>query len=846
MNKEYNFKQTEKHEKVYKTPVLNKDNKNKKYYVLEMFPYPSGRLHMGHVRNYTIGDVIARYKRMSGHQVLHPMGWDAFGLPAENAAIERGIHPATWTLDNIAYMKNQLKSLGLSYDWDDEVATCLPDYYKWSQYIFLQLYKKGLAYRKNAPVNWCDSCATVLANEQVIDGECWRCGGVVVKKPMEQWFLKITDYAQELLDDLSLLDKWPKKVLTMQSNWIGRSEGAYIDFVTESGDEIKVFTTRPDTVYGVTYVTLAPEHKLTSKLTTDAQKSEIQGLIKTVSSQSELDRTSNAKIGAFTGSYAIHPLTGEKVPIWIANYVLAEYGTGAVMAVPAHDERDYEFAKQYDLPIKVVINDTNNETPVIPYCEYDGILSGSKEFDGKSSNEARKSIPQKLKDIAKGEPIVTFRLRDWLVSRQRYWGAPIPVIYCDDCGTVPVPEEQLPVALPTDVQFTGKGASPLATHSAFTHTKCPKCGKEARRETDTLDTFICSSWYYLRYTDARNDKKIFEKEKVDSWLPVNQYIGGIEHAILHLLYSRFITKALRDCGLLSFDEPFNALLTQGMVCHEYYQNEAGDYIAVDEVSRDREGKTVLKTTGEAVVVGKKIKMSKSKKNGVDPEYILDTYGADAARLFILFAAPPEQDLEWSAEGIEGAVRFLNRIWTYFYNNSETIKTQSTLGNLNQNDKDMMFQLHSAIKKANDDISERMQLNTVVSTLMELFNNMHRYASANPNPSVVRECGLRFIEMLAPVAPFIADEIYAHLTYQDVHTVAFPQHDAEYLKRDTIEIPVQINGKLRDTIVIATDAPQDDAVRIATESEKIKPYIDGKEIKKIIFVKNKLLNLVVPQ
>ena len=639
MENRYNFRLTEKkwqerweRDDAYR---VGEDPGRRKYYCLEMFPYPSGNLHMGHVRNYAIGDVVARYHRMRGFAVLHPMGWDAFGLPAENAAIKHGIHPSRWTRDNIKNMRRQLKSMGVSYDWSREVAACHPGYYRWTEWLFLQLYHRGLAYRKQAAVNWCPACATVLANEQVVDGRCERCDTEVTKKSLNQWFFRITAYAERLLTDLDKLQGWPEKVRIMQENWIGKSTGAEVQFAAGDGTPLPVFTTRPDTIYGVTYMVLAPEHPFVEQML--AQQNDngaLRAFVNRVRVQSEIDRTSTEaeKVGVFTGAHAVHPLTGERLPIWVANYVLPEYGTGAVMGVPAHDQRDLEFARKYRLPVRVVIQplgqDLDAATMAEAYSE-PGLMTASGEFDGIDSEVAKLRIIQLLAERGKGREQVNYRLRDWLISRQRYWGAPIPIVYCDKCGIVPVPESELPVLLPLDVAFEPTGESPLLKAKDFLNTRCPQCGEPARRETDTMDTFVCSSWYYLRYCDPRDGEHAFARDKVDYWMPVDQYIGGVEHAILHLLYSRFFMKVLCDLGLAPVDEPFTNLLTQGMVL--------------------KDG----------------AKMSKSKGNVVSPEEIIEHYGADTARLFILFAAPPERDLDWSDQGVEGAYRFINRVWRLF-------------------------------------------------------------------------------------------------------------------------------------------------------------------------------------
>ena len=691
-------------DKVFKTPD---DSDKPKYFALSMFPYPSGKLHMGHVRNYTITDVIARFKRMNGFNVLHPMGWDSFGLPAENAAMKHGVDPEKWTVENIAYMTKQLKMLGLSYDWDREVTTCKPDYYKWTQWLFLQLYKKGLAYKKEAAVNWCDECGTVLANEQVIDGKCWRCDHVVEKKYLSQWFLKITDYAEVLLEDLDKLPGWGDNVKTMQANWIGKSQGAIFRFKVKEieGLEIPVYTTRPDTVHGITYLVVAPEYKDIEKLTTPENKAAVEEYRANARKMTEIERlsTEREKTGVPLGTHGINPYTGEEFPLWTADYALAEYGTGAVMAVPTHDTRDFAFAKKYNLPLKVVITPKDKTLVADELTEAyteEGILVNSNEFDGMNNVEAKKAITQKSVDEGFGEFKTQYRLRDWLVSRQRYWGAPIPVVYCEKCGIQPVPEDQLPVMLPKDVDFSVVGKSPITTSKTFVNTTCPCCGGPAKRETDTMDTFVCSSWYYLRYSDAKNDKMPFAKDKVNKWLPVDQYVGGIEHAILHLLYSRFFTKALRDIGLLDFDEPFKNLLTQGMVL--------------------KDGS----------------KMSKSKGNTVDPDEIFENYGADTARLFILSDSPPARDFDWSDAGVEGCYKFLNRVWRLIATSAEDVDLhhpELVSGSLKKKENDDLLRLvHMAIKGITNDISNDFQFNTVISKYRELVNAIYDWRGKKSN------------------------------------------------------------------------------------------------------------------
>lgn len=811
MKVRYNFRTTEAKwqerwdkDKLYKT---EDDFSKPKYYCLEMFPYPSGKLHMGHVRNYSIGDVTARFKKMRGFNVLHPMGWDAFGLPAENAAIERGVHPNEWTWGNLDSMREQLKKLGLSYDWDREFSTCHPDYYKWTQWMFLKLYEKGLAYRKMSSLNWCPSCGTVLANEQVIDGKCDRCKSEVGKKELEQWFFKITDYAEELLCDLEKLPGWPDKVKLMQKNWIGKSKGVEFSFESEeTDDKIPVYTTRPDTVYGVSYIVLAPEHPLVKKLTTTDKKEQVEAFKKKMEKYNEIARTSDdtEKEGLFIGSYAINPMNKERVPIWIANYVLMDYGTGAVMGVPAHDTRDFEFAKKYDLPIKQVIAPKEDVKEELTEAYVDeGVLINSGPFTGMNNIKAIKEIGEYMEKESIGKVKTNYKLRDWSISRQRYWGAPIPMIYCDDCGIVPVPEEDLPVILPTDVKFTSK-ASPLLTREDFINTKCPKCGKMAKRETDTIDTFVCSSWYFYRYVDPKNDEKPFDKNKADYWLPVDQYIGGVEHAILHLMYSRFFNKFLKDLGLIDNDEPFENLLTQGMVL--------------------KDG----------------VKMSKSIGNTVSPDEIIEKYGADTARLFILFAAPPERDLEWSDEGVEGSFRFLQRVWRLV----QDIKDRISDDDDNQETDDEVRRIiHKTIKKVTEDL-ERFSFNTAISAIMELVNGLYLAKEKPISGVVVKEAVENLLILLAPFVPHMTEELWEKIGNKDsIHLQTWPKYNKKYLIEDEIEIVIQVNGKVRGKTVISRTATREDMEQAALDNEKVKNHIAGKNILKIIVVPKKLVNIV---
>ena len=800
------------------------DNSDRpKYYALSMFPYPSGKLHMGHVRNYTITDVIARFKKMHGFNVLHPIGWDSFGLPAENAAIQHNENPEKWTDENISYMKMQLKKLGLMYDWDREVATCKPDYYKWTQWLFLQLYKKGLAYKKEAAVNWCDKCATVLANEQVIDGKCWRCDSVVEKKYLSQWFLKITDYAEVLLKDIDKLEGWPDSVKTMQRNWIGKSQGAILKFKVKEieGMEIPVYTTRPDTVYGITYLVVAPEYHDIEKLTTPEQKEAVEAYRANARKMTEIERlsTERVKTGVPLGTHAINPFNGEEFPLWTADYALVEYGTGAVMAVPTHDERDFDFAKKYNLPMKVVIQNPENPSDCkdAAYTE-PGVLVNSEEFSGMENEKAKKAITQKAVDGGYGEFKTQYRLRDWLISRQRYWGAPIPIVYCEHCGPQPVPEDQLPVKLPEDVDFKVVGKSPILTSKTFLETTCPVCGGKATRETDTMDTFICSSWYYLRYADAKNANEPFSKELVNKWLPVDQYVGGIEHAILHLLYSRFFTKALKDLGLLDFDEPFKNLLTQGMVL--------------------KDGS----------------KMSKSKGNTVDPDEIFENYGADTARLFILSDSPPARDFDWSDAGVEGCYKFLNRVWRLYASQQENLildyKLPEDIAALKKENNDLVRTTHIAIKGITQDISNEFQFNTVISKYREFVNAIYDYAGkksefSDEDKNVFSFAMVTLLKLMAPTTVHLTEELYHAMGGQgSIHETQWPEYDEKLAKTSAITLVVQINGKVKDKIEVDSESSKEELEKAALQSEKIKENIASKQIIKTIVVPGRLVNIVV--
>ncbi|MBE9075889.1 leucine--tRNA ligase [Romeria aff. gracilis LEGE 07310] len=827
-----------------------------KFYALSMFPYPSGNLHMGHVRNYTITDVIARVRRMQGYRVLHPMGWDAFGLPAENAAIQRGVPPAQWTFQNIDQMRQQLQTLGLSYDWDREIATCSPDYYRWTQWIFLQFFDAGLAYRREAAVNWDPVDQTVLANEQVdSEGRSWRSGAKVERKLLRQWFLKITDYAEQLLADLDQLTGWPERVKLMQANWIGKSTGAQVTFKTEAGDNLVVYTTRPDTLWGATFMVISPEHPLAEKLTTAAQAEAVKAYQTQAAAMSEIDRTAEGreKTGVWTGSQAVNPVNGEKVPIWMADYVLMDYGTGAIMAVPAHDQRDFEFAKKFDLPIDLVVQspagDLDVATMTAAYAG-EGVMVNSGPLDsvpaGKGPGQSVEAAVKWLEAKGKGQGTTNYRLRDWLISRQRYWGAPIPVIYCADCGCVPVPEADLPVALPEQVDLSGRGASPLAKIENWVNVPCPQCGAAAKRETDTMDTFIDSSWYFLRYADAQNESRPFASDQANDWLPVDQYVGGIEHAILHLLYSRFFTKVLRDRGLLNFDEPFQRLLTQGMVQGLTYLNpkKADKDKWVPASSVDPEDPRDP-TTGDPLEMVYAT-MSKSKGNGVAPGDVIAKYGADTARMFILFKAPPEKDLEWDDADVEGQFRFLNRVWrlvTAFAESGQSLKGDAIQQDqLGKAEKDLRRAVHTAIKAVTEDIEGDYQFNTAVSELMKLSNALGD--APDPTTPAYAEGIRTLILLLAPFSPHITEELWSQLGQSDsVHRQPWPTVEAAALVADEMTLVIQIMGKTRGTIQVPAGADKAALENYARESEVAQRYLEGKQIKKVIVVPNKLVNFV---
>lgn len=778
-----------------------RDESKPKYYCLEMFPYPSGKIHMGHVRNYSIGDVVARFKKMEGYNVLHPMGWDSFGLPAENAAIKNGIHPHIWTMSNIEEMKEQLNVLGLSYDWDREVTTSTPEYYKWTQKIFLEFYKEGLAYKKNSFVNWCPSCETVLANEQVVQGCCERCDSVVEKKELEQWYFKITDFAEDLLKDLDKLDGWPEKVKLMQRNWIGKSHGATIDFKIKDSDEtITVYTTRPDTIYGTTFMVVAPESPLARELVKGTEyEGVLDNFLTKIHSLSSIERESASleKEGEFIGKVVINPLTGKEIPIWVANYVLADYGTGAVMGVPAHDERDNDFAVKYNFDIIPVIDENDK-------------MINSQEFNGMTKEEAFDGIIEKLESEGKGNKKTNYRLRDWLISRQRYWGCPIPVVYCDDCGIVPVDDADLPVLLPTDVEFTGRGESPLTTSESFKSCTCPKCGKPARREVDTMDTFVDSSWYFMRYIDNKNEENAFDSDIVNKWMPVDQYIGGVEHAILHLLYARWFTKAFKKMGWTVHDEPFQNLLTQGMVLMD----------------------------GS--------KMSKSKGNTISPMEIIEKFGADTARLFILFAAPPERDLDWSDAGVEGCFKFINRVYRVVDELSYLAGKDVEFGELNKQDQEMRAKTNSTMKKVTEDLSVKFGFNTAIASLMELVNELYKYKELdNRNEAVLKEALEAIVVIIAPFTPHLGEELWTMIGKEgSVFDISWPKYDESAIQLDEIEIVVQVNGKVRSKIMVPVEITEDEMKASALSDDRVKEFIEGKSIVKVVSIPSKLVNIVV--
>jgi len=852
---EKKWQKTWEKRKVFKVKT---DPSRPKYYVLEMFPYPSGRIHMGHVRNYTLGDIIARVKRMKGYNVLHPMGWDAFGLPAENAALKHGIHPAKWTYSNIDYMREQLKKLGFSYDWDREFATCDPEYYQFEQRFFIELYEKGLAYKKKTLVNWCESCQTVLANEQVEEGKCWRCGSEVEAREMEGWFLKITAYAEELLEDLEKLKgHWPEKVLIMQRNWIGKSEGAEIDFyLPDLEKNLTVFTTRPDTLFGVSFLALSPEHPLALEI------AEKKGLLPRLLEFKErvrrerrlIEEGTAEKDGFFLESFARHPLTGEAIPLYTANFVLMEYGTGAIMCVLAHDQRDFEFAQKFGLPLKVVIQPKEKELKpeeMEEAFEESGFMVNSGEFSGLPSEEGKRKITERLESLGLGKRRITYRLRDWGVSRQRYWGCPIPMIYCEKCGIVPESFENLPVRLPLEAQIDARGRSPLPELKEFVETTCPRCGGPARRETDTFDTFVESSWYFARFTCPEASQPL-NPEDVDYWLPVDQYIGGIEHAILHLLYARFFTKALRDLGYLRLDEPFKNLLTQGMVIKETYKCPRHGWIYPEEVSQ--EGTCLKENCGERVIVGKPEKMSKSKCNVVDPDTMIRRYGADTVRLFIAFAAPPDKDLEWSDHGIEGAFRFLKRVHHLVSEYAEALKGltyhEEELKGLSGEALRLRRRLHQMVKKVHQDFEERMHFNTGIAAIMEFLNYLQESLkgldlSQEINLKLLKEVFEKLLLCLSPVCPHLCEELWQSLGNEKlISEAAFPSWEEALLKEETFVLVVQVNGKVRDQLEVPSGIDKDFAFELVKGSPKVQKYLEGKTLRNVIFVPEKLINIVV--
>jgi leucyl-tRNA synthetase len=842
----------------HKSFQASEDSAKPKYYVLEMFPYPSGRIHMGHVRNYSIGDVVARYKRMRGYNVLHPMGWDAFGLPAENAAIERGIHPEKWTQENILYMKAQLKRMGLSYDWSREIATCQAEYYRWNQWIFLQFYKRGLAYKKSSLVNWCPSCETVLANEQVIEGVCWRCESTVTQKELDQWFFRITDYAEDLLRDLERLPGWPDKVLLMQRNWIGKSVGAEINFpLAGRAEPLKVFTTRPDTVFGATFISLAVEHPLALKLAQGLpQEDAVREFINKIQQQNSTRHGAEEgeKEGVFTGAYCTHPVTGANIPIYLANFVLMDYGTGAVMAVPAHDQRDFEFARKYRLPVRVVIQPAGSVLRAQELTEAyvdEGVMINSGAFSGLSNIDGKERVAEHLEKQGWGKKAIRYRLRDWGVSRQRYWGTPIPIIYCDKCGVMPVPEEQLPVTLPIDVPFTGRGRSPLAESKDFNEVQCPRCGGAARRETDTMDTFVDSSWYYLRYASPKSIAAPFNAKQAQYWMPVDQYIGGVEHAVLHLLYARFFTKALRDIGLAKMDEPFTNLLTQGMVCKETYRCPEHNWLLPTELGGSERDGWRCPQCARPIEKGRIEKMSKSKKNIVDPEELVAAYGADTARLFTLFAAPPEKDLEWSDQGVEGAYRFLSRLWRFVLHNREMLldgKTDSRQLNGSAEVRELHRMIHRTIKKVTDDIDGRFHFNTAIAAIMELFNALTIAAGrqeGHPAAPVIRTGMETIIQLLYPFVPHLMSELWLSLEKsQPLDQIPWPEYSPEALNEEQVLIVLQVNGKVRGKITVPADTQRDQVESDALAEPRVKAFIGGKKVERIVYVPRRLLNIVL--
>jgi leucyl-tRNA synthetase len=838
---------------------VKEDPGKEKYYLLEMFPYPSGNIHMGHVRNYTIGDVVARYKRMRGFNVLHPMGWDAFGMPAENAAIANNSHPAKWTYENIDTMRFQLKRIGFSYDWDREIATCSPEYYRWEQWLFLKMYEKGMIYRKESFLNWCEHCQTVLANEQVEAGMCWRCGKTVRQKKLWQWFFRITDYAEDLLEYCDKLPGWPEKVITMQKNWIGKSVGAEIRFPIENTDEqIPVFTTRQDTVYGATFMCLAPEHLLVLNLSKGTlQEDKVREFVERISMQDRSARAveSYEKEGVFTGAYCLNPLSGARMPIYTANFALMEYGTGAVMSVPAHDQRDFDFARKYGLDIVMVVKPHDDDLDPATMTQAftgKGVMVNSGRFDGMDNVTALDEIASFLEQEGMGKKTTSFRLRDWGISRQRYWGAPIPMIHCKKCGIVPVPEKDLPILLPENADLLEGGRSPLGVLDYFAKATCPVCGSpEARRETDTMDTFVESSWYYERYCSPNCDSGMFDKKAVDYWMPVDQYIGGVEHAILHLLYSRYYTRVLNDFGLVKYKEPFTRLLTQGMVCKETVSCPEHGFLLPEEVDNSGENRH-CKKCGKGVALGRVEKMSKSKKNVIDPNILLEKYGADTTRLFCLFAAPPERDLEWSEQGVEGGYRFLNRVWRLAWNWIDLIKDATPFDGspdlLEGRTREMFKKTHATIYKVTKDIEDRFHFNTAISAIMELVNTMYGIdpVKSDAQDTVVMRFAMESVALLlSPIVPHFAEELWETLGFESsVLLASWPSYREGALLKEELLIVIQVNGKLRSRFHVDVNAHDDTIKELALSDERVQKFINNKTIKKIIVVKNKLVNIVV--
>ena len=839
---------------------VTEDPDTPKYYLLEMFPYPSGKIHMGHVRNYTIGDVVGRYKRMRGFNVLHPMGWDAFGMPAENAAIQNNSHPAKWTYENIDAMRAQLKQMGFSYDWDREIATCHPKYYHWEQWLFLQMYEKGMVYRKESFVNWCEPCQTVLANEQVEQGACWRCGKTVRQKKLAQWFFRITDYADDLLEYCDKLPGWPEKVTTMQKNWIGKSFGAEIRFPIENSDErISVFTTRQDTVFGATFMCLAPEHPLVTELSQSTEQE--SAVAEFVDRMALLDRSDRAmetyeKEGVFVGAYCLNPMSGRRMPIYTANFALMEYGTGAVMSVPAHDQRDFDFARKYGLEIIVVVQPEGESLEGAAMDEAytgEGIMVTSGRFDGMSNEDAKEAIAAHMDQEGIGKKTVSYRLRDWGISRQRYWGAPIPMIHCDRCGVVPVPESDLPIELPEEADLLEGGKSPLPTLESFLRTTCPQCGGDkARRETDTMDTFVESSWYFDRYCSPDCDTAMFDRKSVDYWMPVDQYIGGVEHAILHLLYSRYFTRVLHDLGLIDCKEPFTRLLTQGMVCKETTSCPEHGFLFPGQVDWSEEAPNCT-ICRNAVTVGRVEKMSKSKRNVIDPNTLLEAYGADTTRLFCLFAAPPDRDLEWSEQGVEGGYRFLNRVWRLARDWMEPTRPVTAYADspdeLEGDLRDLYRKIHETIRRVTGDIEDRFHFNTAISAVMELVNAMYGIdrskAAEGPTAGVMRLGLETAVLLLSPMVPHFSEEIWSALGHeQSVLLATWPEYRKDALQKEEMTIVVQVNGKLRSRFDISADADDETLKKTALADERIQKFISDKMIRKVIVVKKKLVNIVV--